>query len=226
MTVFFLLLLSGFFCLSLEGIFCRQITERRLIFFLRGSGFLLILLSPLSFLNNSLPSPVSMTENSPGKTLADGVLLNPVFSMKEGKCFHDGLLFSGKALFTAEDGSLREESYLQGLPEGKWRKKNGAGILLHEVSYKAGKRHGDELFYDKEGRLLSVLCWVDEKLDGETRRFFPNGRPANISRWQDGLKHGFEEVRDEEGMLVQMILWHKGEELERSDYGAVFAEDR
>lgn len=78
---------------------------------------------------------------------------------------------------TYQNGVLHtEHHYHRGRYEGRSRTFNGQR-LVHEVNYKAAKRHGVERHYSTDGRLLRETHYNNGQLHGRMRRF---RRPSGL----------------------------------------------
>jgi len=57
------------------------------------------------------------------------------------------------------DGSWSEERFSDGKPEGRSVEYSAEGLLLQEIFFQAGKKHGFERTFTEDGRLDSEAYW-------------------------------------------------------------------
>jgi antitoxin component YwqK of YwqJK toxin-antitoxin module len=61
---------------------------------------------------------------------------------------------------------------------------------LLKITYKNGKRNGPMLIYDKEGKLLTRINYVDDNLDGPAAEYHSNGKERIVFSFKNNLKDG------------------------------------
>lgn len=123
--------------------------------------------------------------------------------------FADGLPHGAVHLYD-EDGRVRQQSaYVRGLMDGKTTM-YADGLLLAEVDYVQGKRHGFFRSYGDTGTLSSCVAYAKDKPHGAAEYYYPGGRLARSAHHVDGLLDGEVHDYDEAGLLLATTTYARG----------------
>lgn len=89
-------------------------------------------------------------------------------------CYYKNDRKEGKELFYWNDGSLRgEKNWVNGIQEGYSIDRKG-DIKETSCYYLHGKRNGEWMYHDDNGEKI-VCTYVNDKLDGIVKTYYPNG---------------------------------------------------
>ena len=87
-----------------------------------------------------------------------------------------------------------------------------SGNIKEEADLSAdGKESGARVIYYEQGQLYSVARYVQGRLHGGVRYYFPSGKIALVQEWKNGLQEGIHRAFTEEGVLVSEIHYRQGE---------------
>lgn len=125
----------------------------------------------------------------------------------------------GEWSYFRTDGTLqRMESYRDGQRHGFWRDYDSTGkILLVEVHYQDGKRHGVcsqwyPLAEDQETPVKQrEVEFVAGRQHGRLSEWYPNGQLRHQFDFRNGKRHGRAAEWDENGKLVNELQFRDGE---------------
>ncbi|GAB4292440.1 MAG: hypothetical protein Kow0098_12410 [Ignavibacteriaceae bacterium] len=76
------------------------------------------------------------------------------------------------------------------------------GATRTETQYVNGIRNGFHRTYDEEGRLSSEATFVNDKMEGPFRAWYPNGKLKILAQYKAGKLHGESLSYNEEGQLI------------------------
>ena len=145
---------------------------------------------------------------------------------------------NGYNIFYHENGKIASEGHMENnVPTGLWKsysvngniktigyRKSGeldsiwlfyteAGKKDKEINYRKGKRNGYLLTYynsNDSSYILSKELYFEDKLNGTSEFYNPNGSLKNKSEYIDGKKHGFEKSYNQTGQIYLIIKYIKG----------------
>ena len=159
-----------------------------------------------------------------------------------GKVLSEGSRSKGKfdlRGFHSEGGKKVEGTYLdEGAKVGEWKYYYADGTLQSVEQFEKGEVVGTQSFFDQAGKLTGKNeiyeqngkkykaferyhpsgtlkdrgQWLNDVLEGELKRFHPDGSIESIEYYEDGDRHGWQEEYDAAGKL---------EYAERRVYGAL-----
>jgi antitoxin component YwqK of YwqJK toxin-antitoxin module len=73
------------------------------------------------------------------------------------------------------------------------------------------EREGKWLYYHEDGKsVMSEENYVNGKLDGEYKTFYPTGEPTEIAHYKNGLLHGNYKKYSIKGFLYQDFNYAEG----------------
>ena len=79
------------------------------------------------------------------------------------------------------------------------------GILKSKGIFIGKKRVGVWKYFFADGKLMSEEFYVDGKLENKLINYYPNGKPAEISIYKNGLKSGLSQKYSSVGILIEEI---------------------
>jgi len=86
-----------------------------------------------------------------------------------------------------------------------------SGVLESEGKMRGKEREGKWLYYHEDGKsIMSEENYVDGKLDGEYKTFYPSGEPTEIASYKNGLLHGNYKKYSIKGFLYQDFNYAEG----------------
>ncbi|MEM9327148.1 MAG: hypothetical protein AAGA85_15880 [Bacteroidota bacterium] len=101
-----------------------------------------------------------------------------------------------------------------GQKEGLWRYYHDNGTLQSVKQYNDhGEVVGTVWHADENDRLVSKGTYVDGKMDGTYRSYYPSGRVKEEVPYTWGLKHGVERRYFRSGQLMEEVQWVDNEKL-------------
>ncbi|MCH9684654.1 MAG: hypothetical protein K0V04_24680, partial [Deltaproteobacteria bacterium] len=89
----------------------------------------------------------------------------------EGRWYHDGAPFEGRAEVRNEDGAL-----------------------LESMSFVQGKKHGEAVAYHPSGEIRRRAAYVMNRLQGQVRVWSPDGELREESRYDNGVRDGIQRM--------------------------------
>lgn len=136
-----------------------------------------------------------------------------------GKYLHTTpISLSGAFRTRDEEGNVKQLfQYKNGLLEGKFTQFQKNGLSEFETHYKNGREDGVRKEFDEEGKLVSRLFYVEDRLS-EVTSFHPNGQEKCFSPFYDDLLHGTQEYYNDKGKLIANIHWENGEKKQKELY--------
>jgi len=97
---------------------------------------------------------------------------------------------NGLGTIYVESGKV-EGMVINGVNQGVWSVYKPNGIKVSEHFLVDGLKNGICKKYDvNDGHLVSEEMYVNDKLEGETRMYHPNGRPILVTMFQNGVANG------------------------------------
>jgi antitoxin component YwqK of YwqJK toxin-antitoxin module len=118
------------------------------------------------------------------------------------------------------DSLTFEANYKNGELDGVMKSYYGDGSIKEESYYQYGKKHGENINYNKDGTLSSKTPYVNGKIEGIMKIY------RNKSHWEipyiKGSEEGFEKKYSQNGILLQSIPCVNGE---RHGVSKVYNED-
>jgi len=152
------------------------------------------------------------------------------FYYPNGQVSSEGLMINGKP-----DGYWKT-FYVTGIikSEGKrtnhmldsiWLFFDNKGDTIQKISYMYGKKNGYLLTYDYSdiadgtgrGTIISKELYIDDKKEGKSYYYYPDGKLKSEVSYVDGRKQGMTKEFDESGMIISLIYYHNGYITERED---------
>lgn len=86
-----------------------------------------------------------------------------------------------------------------------------SGVLESEGKMRGKNREGKWLYYHEDGKsVMSEENYVNGKLDGEYKTFYPTGEPTEITSYKNGLLHGNYKKYSIKGFLYQDFNYVEG----------------
>lgn len=86
-----------------------------------------------------------------------------------------------------------------------------SGVLESEGKMRGKEREGKWLYYHEDGKsIMSEENYVNGKLDGEYKTFYPTGEPTEIAYYKNGLLHGNYKKYSIKGFLYQDFNYAEG----------------
>lgn len=86
-----------------------------------------------------------------------------------------------------------------------------SGVLESEGEMRGKEREGKWLFYHEDGKsIMSEENYVNGKLHGEYKTFYPTGEPTEIAYYKNGLLHGNYKKYSIKGFLYQDFNYAEG----------------
>ena len=86
-----------------------------------------------------------------------------------------------------------------------------SGVLESEGKMRGKEREGKWLYYHEDGKsIMSEENYVDGKLDGEYKTFYPTGEPTETAYYKNGLLHGNYKKYSIKGFLYQDFNYAEG----------------
>jgi hypothetical protein len=159
-------------------------------------------------MNTPMPSP---TPAAQADRLLQGEVLShsPAGQLACRAQFSDGLPHGPVHLYD-DDQRLRQTSfYVRGLMHGKTTM-YADGLLLAEIDYEHGKRHGWLQSYGDTGKLSSRVAYAKDKPQGAAEYYYPGGQLARRAHHVDGLLDGEVHDYDEAGLLLGTTTYARG----------------
>ncbi len=87
-----------------------------------------------------------------------------------------------------------------------------SGVLESEGKMRGKEREGKWLYYHEDGKsIMSEENYVNGKLDGEYKTFYPTGEPTEIAYYKNGLLHGNYKKYSIKGFLYQDFNYAGGQ---------------
>jgi antitoxin component YwqK of YwqJK toxin-antitoxin module len=88
-------------------------------------------------------------------------------------------------------GALESEGRMRGgYRDGPWQFFNVDGSRRAVEPYKLGVYHGHEVSWLPTGQIATDATWVDGRLEGVRRRWYPSGALAEFNEYKNGVRHG------------------------------------
>jgi antitoxin component YwqK of YwqJK toxin-antitoxin module len=85
------------------------------------------------------------------------------------------------------------------------------GVLESKGMMRGKNREGKWLYYHPDGKsVMSEENYVDGKLDGDYKTFYPSGEPTEITSYKNGLLHGNYKKYSIKGFLYQDFNYSRG----------------
>ena len=86
-----------------------------------------------------------------------------------------------------------------------------SGVLESEGKMRGKKREGKWLYYHEDGKsVMSEENYVNDKLEGEYKTFYPTGEPTETATYKNGLLHGNYKKYSIKGFLYQDFNYSEG----------------
>ncbi|MFC1743513.1 toxin-antitoxin system YwqK family antitoxin [Candidatus Riflebacteria bacterium] len=125
------------------------------------------------------------------------------------------LPFSGTAISRFKSGQIEEcQTYKAGKLHGKNTKWYRNGNKSHEVNYLDGKLHGAFTEWYKNGNLRIEANYVNGVLEGISMAYHPNGQIAYQATMKNGIAEGIVKEWHKSGDIKIEILFAKGKQPE------------
>lgn len=83
--------------------------------------------------------------------------------------------------------------------------------VLSKLNYKNGKLDGLQKYFHENGNIKEETYFVDDKKEGESRDYYPNGTLLSIERYQDDILNGTYESFTPTGYKNCTFLYKNGE---------------
>jgi antitoxin component YwqK of YwqJK toxin-antitoxin module len=118
-----------------------------------------------------------------------------------------------KVYYMGENGVkfIDEFEYKNKKKHGKWISWNDSeGYKNKEGVYKNGLKHGNEIWFYKNGRKLAEMGYKNDKLDGKCLGYYDNGKKFIEENYKDGEKHGKYICWDDSGAVLSEEIYQEG----------------
>ena len=132
---------------------------------------------------------------------------------KEGKEIEKNL----KEQVLKEEGTLGIKKTLNGVGieagrvlEGRYQEIWEEDKVMKEVEYKEGKKHGEEIIYDKDGGIRRKIEYKEGIKDGKEVEYYQGGNRKIETWYKKGLKHREQIEWYEDGKEKQKTYWKEG----------------
>jgi antitoxin component YwqK of YwqJK toxin-antitoxin module len=90
------------------------------------------------------------------------------------------------------------------------RNKYPSGKIKSEARYKNGKKNGMARSYDKNGALSLELPYVDDKREGQSKRYYEGGKVLyQTTEYKNDLLHGIQVKYREDGSVMSEARYEK-----------------
>lgn len=107
----------------------------------------------------------------------------------EGRWYHEGAPFEGRAERRGEDGQL-----------------------LESVDFVQGKKHGDAIFYHPNGQVRRQATYAMNRLEGRAHAWSPTGVLLEESNYDNGVRDGLQRMWHSNGQLAKERRLVNGQE--------------
>lgn len=99
---------------------------------------------------------------------------------------------------------------IDGVVDGEIRFFSRSGALIATRNVVRGVRQGPERWYRPDGTLGTEVTWRDDKRNGPSLDFYPNGKVQIQESYVDDLRDGESRSYNEDGYLVTTCTFAKG----------------
>jgi len=93
---------------------------------------------------------------------------------------------------------------------GVLKKYGYKGKVTSMAHIRNGVRHGEEIGYDEEGRVLWRYFFVNGKEEGLQKAFYPNGDLMISYNYKNGIKDGEAQTFGKDGLVIKKVMYKKG----------------
>jgi antitoxin component YwqK of YwqJK toxin-antitoxin module len=104
----------------------------------------------------------------------------------------------------------KEESYKDGVKDGRWRIYYPDGQLSSEINWKDGLREGPWLEYFENGDPRIIAYFKNGKLDGTYEIYLIGNIPTKRGAYFKGNMDGIWYYYDDQGYLIMKERWYRG----------------
>ncbi|MEM9454677.1 MAG: toxin-antitoxin system YwqK family antitoxin [Myxococcota bacterium] len=112
-----------------------------------------------------------------------------VLAPLEGRWYHDGAPFEGRAEVRADDGQV-----------------------LESLDFVQGKKHGEAVFYHPNGQVRRRATYAMNRLEGQAHAWSPTGAMIEESNYKNGVRHGVQRMWHSNGQLAKERRLVNGQE--------------
>jgi antitoxin component YwqK of YwqJK toxin-antitoxin module len=85
------------------------------------------------------------------------------------------------------------------------------GYFITEINYENGRMHGIRKDLNRYGNVRRISNYQYNKLEGEMRTFFGNGKLRDKENFKNGVQDGISNYYYESGQLEREVIYEKGE---------------
>jgi len=131
------------------------------------------------------------------KFVFDGEIFTENCILRDGKCHGEFTLYDN-------NGNLRNKGMFEyGKKVGEWFWWHSNGKLLSQVTYIDDKiPDGDNIKFDQNGNINFIARFVNGKFNGPCKEYYPNGTLKSWGELIDNKKHGIYKEYFENGQLA------------------------
>jgi antitoxin component YwqK of YwqJK toxin-antitoxin module len=112
----------------------------------------------------------------------------------------------------------KEESYKDGVKDGRWRIYYPDGQLSSEVNWKDGLREGPWLEYFENGNPRIIANFKNGKLHGLYEIYILGNIPVKRGSYYEGDMNGIWYFFDDQGYLIKKERWYRGFLQQEADF--------
>jgi antitoxin component YwqK of YwqJK toxin-antitoxin module len=114
-------------------------------------------------------------------------------------------------------GTIKSEgSRKNHLLDSLWVFYNASGDTVEKINYMYGKRNGYSYTYDyenkgiisKNGNIISRELYINDKKEGKSIYYFPEGNIKEIVNYVEGKKEGISKEFDQDGTAIALLEHH------------------
>lgn len=131
------------------------------------------------------------------------------------KQFEDGKIYKGSDGFEYKI-SISDYSRCQRIKIDKRWLRHGvcysmsSGRVTSQTNYVKGKRHGDELSFNRKSQVTRKTPYVNGKKHGTELAYHSNNQVSSEQEWQNGKKHGSYRYYSYDGSLNRKVSYKNG----------------
>lgn len=92
---------------------------------------------------------------------------------------------------------------------GQLKKYGYAGHLTSVVQIQNGVKNGMEIMYDSKARVISKTPYVNGRIHGTKKDFYPNGETMGAIPYQYGMKDGTAFAYNKDGTVYRKVIFRK-----------------
>ncbi len=141
------------------------------------------------------------------------------FYHPNGKISAEGMMKNGQPVGVWKsyypDGILKSAGKRKNnKPDSIWNFYDRKGNLQNSISYRNGMRNGYAMQYDFSNDsnqtifLKEKILYLNDKKNGKSEYFNPNGSLHKTINFKDGYKHGKEVFYNDTGLIITIVSYH------------------